>query len=198
MTVLHRSMALAIAAAFVFAGVASAASTLTLYRGAEIHAQMDTTIDSGSARVGDAFTMTVVAPYPSGDATYQNAHIYGIVAKVVHAGQGMKPVLQLQYQRLRLADGSTADISGTTTSAQTKTENKSGARVAATTVGGMIVGNVIGKTIFGAKGGGLIGAAGGFLYGNNYKSNIQLPVGAAVTLTLAQTVVIRRQAQAHH
>jgi hypothetical protein len=58
----------------------------------------------------------------------------------------------------------------------------------------MLLGNAIGKTLFHVGGGGVVGAAGGLLYGLNGKSNFQLPQGSDVQITLNQTVTIRRQA----
>ncbi len=57
----------------------------------------------------------------------------------------------------------------------------------------MLLGNIVGKTIFHTGGGGLIGAAGGLLYGINQKSNFALPAGSNVQITINQTVTIRRQ-----
>jgi hypothetical protein len=76
---------------------------------------------------------------------------------------------------------------------QRKQEQANGGHVALTTLGGMLLGNAIGKTIFHTGGGGIVGAAGGLLYGVNKKSNFQLPQGSNVQITLNQTVTIRRQ-----
>jgi uncharacterized membrane protein len=100
----------------------------------------------------------------------------------------------LQFDYLRLADGSTVDISATMTADQRNQEHKNGLKVALTTIGGMLLGNAIGKTIFHTSGGGVVGAAGGLLYGINGKTNFQLPSGSDVQITLNQTVTIRRQA----
>lgn len=174
--------------------IASAEEQLTLYQGAQINARMRTTIDTGKAHVGDRFVMDVVPPYPSGNPAFQGAIIAGEVTSVATAGQGRKPSIGLQFDYLRLADGSTVDISATMTSDQRKDEQKNGVKVALTTLGGMLLGNAIGKTIFHTGGGGAVGAAGGLLYGLNGKSNFQLPSGSNVQITLNQTVTIRRQA----
>ncbi|MDE2481242.1 MAG: hypothetical protein KGN02_03510 [bacterium] len=187
-------MALAALAAFVGTTfVASAQQTLTLYQGAQINGRMRTTLDSGSAHVGDRFVMDVVPPYPSGDPSFQGAIVSGEVTSVQRAGQGTKPQLGLQFDYLRLADGSTVNISATMTQDQRQQQQANGGHVALTTLGGMILGNVIGKTIFHTGGGGVVGAAGGLLYGVNKKTNFQLPAGSNVQITLNQTVTIRRQ-----
>ena len=192
-------MAIAMLAAFVgttFA--ASAQQTQTLYQGAQINGRIRTTIDTGTAHVGDRFVMDVVPPFPAGDPSYQGAVIGGEVTSVTRAGQGTKPALGLQFDYLRLADGSTVDISATMTQDQRKTEEANGGHVALTTIGGMILGNIIGKTVFQSNAGGAVGAAGGLLYGVNQKTNFQLPEGSNMQLTLNKTVVIRHQQPVPH
>jgi hypothetical protein len=174
--------------------LASAQDQLTLYQGAQLNARMRTAIDTGKAHVGDRFVMDVVPPYPSGNPAFQGAIIAGEITSVTSAGQGRKPSLGLQFDYLRLADGSTVDISATMTDDQRKQQSKSGLKVALATLGGMLAGNALGKMLFGISGGGAIGAAGGFLYGLNNKSNFTLPQGSDVQITLNQTVTIRRQA----
>jgi hypothetical protein len=58
-------------------------------------------------------------------------------------------------------------------------------------VAGMLVGNMIGKTIFHTGIGGLLGAAGGFLIAKNNHQNVVVPAGTAVRVTLRSA---RRQA----
>jgi len=187
---------MALVALAAFAGTtfaASAQESLTLYQGAQLNARMRTGIDTAKAHVGDRFVMDVVPPYPSGNPVYQGAVIVGEITSVTSAGQGRKPSLGLQFDYLRLADGSAVDIAASITQDQRKTQNKNGAKVALSTIGGMLLGNIIGKTIFHTGGGGLIGAAGGLLYGINQKSNFTLPPGSNVQITINQTVTIRRQ-----
>jgi len=175
-------------------GTAFAQSTPMLYSGTQINAIMDQQLDSGSAQVGDAFSMHVVAPYPSDDDAYAGAQITGHVLKVVPAGRGTNPELQLGIDRMILRDGTSVDLPAQVTSAGTKQQSKNGAQVALSTIGGMILGNVIGKTVLHTGGGGIVGAAGGFLYGINKKANVTLPAQAAVQLTLTHDVTVRRQA----
>lgn len=172
---------------------APAQESLTLYQGAQLNARMNTTIDTAHAHVGDPFTLSVVPPYPSGNPAFQGAIIAGEVTSVTPAGQGRKASLGVQFDYLRLADGSTVNIAASMTEDQRKNETKNGARVVLTTLGGMLLGNAIGKTLFHIGGGGIAGAAGGLLYGINQKANFQLPAGSNVQITIDQTVTIRRQ-----
>ena len=193
-----RSMVTALLALATFAtasvgAYAQSNSGLTLYQGAQITGRMRQDINTGKAHVGDRFMMDVVEPYPSGDQTFQGAIIAGEITSVTAAGQGRKPALGLKFDFLRLADGSTVDISASMTSDQRKQEMKSGGHTALTTIGGMLLGNAIGKTVFHTGGGGILGAAGGLLYGLNKQSNFDLAAGSNVQVTLNQTVTIRRQ-----
>lgn len=174
--------------------LASAQEQLTLYQGAQVNARMRTPIDTSKAHVGDRFVMDVVPPFPSGNPAFQGAIIAGEITSVTSAGQGRKPSLGLQFDYLRLADGSTVDISATMTADQRKAESKNGFKVALSTLGGMLLGNAIGKTLFHVGGFGVVGAAGGLLYGLNGKANFTIPQGSNVQITLNQTVTIRRQA----
>ncbi len=170
--------------------LASAQEQLTLYQGAQLYARMRTPIDTSKAHVGDRFVMDVVPPYPSGNPAFQGGIIAGEVTSVTSAGQGRKPSLGLQFDYLRLADGSTVDISATMTEDQRKSDKKNEVKTALTTVGGAL----LGSWIFHGTGGAIVGGAGGLLYGLNGKANFSIPQGSNVLLTLSQTVTIRRQA----
>ena len=172
---------------------ASAQEDLTLYQGAQINGRMQTTIDTGKAHIGDHFMLDVVPPYPSGNPAFQGATISGEVTSVTPARINRKASIGLQFDYLRLADGSTVDISATMTADQRKKEQGSGAHTVLTTIGGMLLGNAIGKTLFHIGGGGVVGAAGGLLYGLNQGTNFQLQAGSDVQITLNQTVTVRRQ-----
>ncbi|MHB8148466.1 MAG: hypothetical protein ACYDGM_14550 [Vulcanimicrobiaceae bacterium] len=193
-----RNGLMALVALVAFTGTALAASaqtnnTLTLYQGTQLNGRLRQAIDTGSAHVGDRFVMDVVPPYPSGNPAFQGAIIAGEVTSVTPAAQGRKASLGLQFDYLRLADGSTVDISANMTSDQKNQEQKNGGHVALTTLGGMLLGNALGKTIFHTGGGGIVGAAGGLLYGLNKQANFSLPTGSNVQITLNQTVTIRKQ-----
>lgn len=170
--------------------LASAEEQLTLYQGAQLNARMRTPIDTGKAHVGDRFVMDVVPPYPSGNPAFQGAIIAGEITSVTSAGQGRKPSLGVQFDFLRLADGSTVDISATMTDDQRKADKKNNVKTALATVGGAL----LGSWIFHGAGGAIVGGAGGLLYGANGKANFTIPQGSNVQITLNQTVTIRRQA----
>lgn len=170
------------------------AATATLYKGDTINAAMDTTMDTGKVQAGDRFTMHVIAPYPQDDIDLSNAVISGEVVKVTPAGQGRNPELFLSFNTLTLQDGSSYPLNAQMTAADTHQNQRNGGHVALTTIGGMLAGNAIGKTVFHTNIGGAVGAAAGAITGYNKKSDIQIQQGAHVTLTLTRPLVVRRQA----
>ncbi|MBV9736893.1 MAG: hypothetical protein JO177_01885 [Candidatus Eremiobacteraeota bacterium] len=174
--------------------IAASAATLTIPAGTQINVTLDNTINSGTAQVGDGFTAHVQAPLP--DPSLAGAVISGQVVQVQQAGQGTKPAIGLQFNTIQLYDGTQAPIEGYLVSAQQRNQQKSGARVVATTLGGMLVGNAIGKTVFGSAStmGSWLGALSGFLIGQNYQANIQIPQNAPMVVQLNQNLSIRRQA----
>lgn len=187
---------LALAAVFAVTTVAALAeSSVTLYNGTVINTRLNEGLDSGSANVGDTFTMAVVPPYPSGNPLFQGATMSGVVTKVVRAGQGRNPEIVIHPRYLRLADGSMATVYGDVTGiAANKSSGETAAKAAGGALVGMLVGNAIGKTIFHSSAGGAIGLIGGAMMGANNKSNFSIPAGANATVQLNQTVTIRRQA----
>ena len=187
--------ALALIAACFGTAPATAASAVTLYDGTVINARLNQGLSSGSAHVGDAFSMTVVPPYPSGDPSFQGATVTGEVTHVQPAGQGRNPEIVIVPRYLHLADGSTAYLHGNVTSvAANKSTGETAGKAAIGALAGMLIGNAIGKTIFHASGGGAVGLIGGAMLGANSKSNFSIPAGANATVQLSQTVTIRRQA----
>ena len=173
-------------AALVLAVLASGVA-LALSPGTNLSGQINETIDTGHASVGQMVTISnVSAP----GANIYNATMYGTVTKVVSAGQGRPAQLRITLNRLRLSNGTMYTIVGVVTGWNAVTKNNTLKEVAGA-VGGMLVGNVLGKWIFhGASGGGLVGAAGGYLTAKNNRSNMVVSQGSTVQV---QLVSARRQ-----
>lgn len=154
--------------------------------GTVLYGTMDQSLDSGSAQVGQPFTMSHVhsANYDIHDAT-----IYGHVSDVQTAGQGRPGKIGLAFDKLHTTSGSSYVLTGRATQVQTNTKTNA-VKEAGGAVAGMIVGNIIGKTV-GTNLGGLLGAAGGYLYAKNNRQNVVVPSNALVTVQVLQA---RRQA----
>ena len=169
--------------------MAAAAGPGQLSAGTMVSSKMNSTIDSGSAHAGDRFTMTVISPFPNNNNVYGNAQLYGHVTRVIAAGQGQNPALEFNIDRLVLADGRQAALSMMVQSQETQRHNNVG-NVALTALGGMIVGNIIGKTIFKSNLGGAVGLIAGALYANNKRTNVSLRKGSVVVAEVRQTVAL--------
>ncbi|HET7814616.1 MAG TPA: hypothetical protein VFL13_09610 [Candidatus Baltobacteraceae bacterium] len=188
-----RIPALAMLLAFMLP-VAALAQTVTLSQGQNINVQMQDTVDSGNAYAGQHFTARVVSPYPNDDSTFENAIINGTVVKVVPAGQGRNAELHFAWDSITLQNGTSYPINAVMTTGGPQQQQRNGGHVALSTLGGMIAGNIVGKTIFHTGIGGAVGAVGGFLVGYNKKSNISMKQGTGFQLTLTRPLMVRRQA----
>lgn len=174
--------ALALAAAVGLVGAEPTAGT-------EYAGNITQTIDTGTATVGQPVTLTNVV---SQDGAVSGATMTGHVSQVVAAGSGKPAQLQIVFTTLTLSDGSQYAVDGVVTGMQAKTKSNA-AREIIGAAAGMIAGNVLAKTIFGATTGmgGFLGATGGFLIAKNMKQNMTVSQGSAVRVTLRS---IRRQA----
>jgi len=166
-------------------------ATTTVATGAQFHALMNQTIDSGTAQVGQRFTAQVVTPYPNGDAsTWAGSAIVGHIVHVQHASQGRKPELDFAFDKITLRNGASATLSAKLVSVEEKQSTNLG-HIAFNAAAGMVVGNILGKWV-GTNAGGAIGAVGGALYGNNMKTNFSIAAGSKVDLQLAQPLTVIR------
>jgi hypothetical protein len=157
--------------------------------GTSLNGTIQQSLDTKSVAVGQAVTLTSVTS-ADGSGAIVGARLAGEVTNVVRAGQGRPAQLQMRFTRLRLANGSVYDVNGVVTGMKSTTKNNALKEVGGA-LGGMIVGNVLGKAV-GINGGGLAGAAGGFLLAKNSKENMSIPAGSVVTVQLQSA---RRQAR---
>ncbi|MEA2721616.1 MAG: hypothetical protein QOJ39_3480 [Candidatus Eremiobacteraeota bacterium] len=180
---IRRLSTLLAAAAVAFVPLAASAQ---ISAGTELSGTIDQSLDSKSAVVGQRFTMSNVH---SLDNNINGATIYGHVDSVRPAGQGRSAQISLALDKLRTRSGGSYALDGRVVAAQENTKsnvvNEAGGAVA-----GMIVGNILGKKL-GTNAGGLLGAAGGYIYAKNAKQNVTIPANSAVTV---QVIRARRQA----
>jgi Copper amine oxidase N-terminal domain len=160
-----------------------------LAAGTRFSGTISTDINTATAQVGDRFAMNLTAPYPNDDASFAGAYVSGHVASVQKAGQGTPAQLGLAFDKIVFPDGRTEPLAAEVVSLDQKHPSAI-PQQALGALGGMLVGNAIAKTVFGASGGGIIGAAGGFLYANNMKTNFTVPKSSTVTV---EVEVPRRQ-----
>jgi hypothetical protein len=155
-------------------GMPALAASVNYPAGSTIDATVSHEIASRTARDNDAFTLVT----PSGST------IYGHLSEVVRATPTRKAHLKLNIDAIRFPNGARSPLHATLTGVTTKRPVKYG-QAAAQVVGGMIVGNILGKTV-GTNAGGLIGLAGGALLAANTAYDLVIPAGAAARITLTE------------
>jgi F0F1-type ATP synthase assembly protein I len=169
-------------------------NTIVLYQGAQFNGRTNVSVNTATANVGDQVTAQVIPPFPSGYTIFQDATLIGTVTQVQRAGQGRRAQLGVEFNSLRLSDGRTLNLNASLTQSQQHNNGaQSGARVAIGALGGMLVGNAIGKTLFHTGGGGAVGFIGGGLLGANNQANFTVPAGSNMSVTLNQNLYVRRQ-----
>ncbi|HEY1728690.1 MAG TPA: hypothetical protein VGG22_09975 [Candidatus Baltobacteraceae bacterium] len=147
--------------------------------GSQFNGTMLQSISSKTAHVGD---QVVLVNVDSVDGSITGARMFGRVAAAQHAGQGQSGQVYLSFDTLQLSNGAIYPIAGEVTRVNVKTTNN-GAKEALGALGGMIVGNILGKWI-GTNAGGFLGAAGGFLIAKNNREDVSIPANSSVNVRL--------------
>ena len=111
-----------------------------------------------------------------------HATLLGTVTDVTPAGQGRNAQVRMHFDRLRNLDGSETRIDGIVVSVEVKTKSNAAKEIGGALLG-MLAGNAIGKAL-GINGGGIAGAAGGFLIAKDNRANVVIPADSAVTVQL--------------
>ncbi|MBC5806931.1 MAG: hypothetical protein DLM53_10075 [Candidatus Eremiobacter antarcticus] len=189
MNAIRRLIVTTLTASAIALPLAAFAAPVYLYSGSTVTSKINQTIDSGTAHAGDRFTMTLVSPYPRNNSAFSNGQLYGHVTRVVRAGQGQNAALEFAVDRLVLPGGRQAHVNMMLQSQETQKHNNVG-NIAMTAAAGMILGNMVGKTLFGSKLGGPAGAIAGALYANNKRTNVSLRQGSVVVTEARQTVAL--------
>ncbi|MGD0472278.1 MAG: hypothetical protein ABSB70_03590 [Candidatus Velthaea sp.] len=152
-------------------------------------------INTKTVQPTDQFILDIQPPYPADDQRLNGARVIGHIANVEHASGSRRGSVTLAFDRLMLADGTEASVSGQMISTQGQQGGNTAARAIAGGVIGQIVGNYIGKHI-GTDVGGAVGILGGAAYGASLGTNVTLPQGSTVQFKTTQAAVVtgRRQA----
>lgn len=169
---------------------APAAPVVTLASGTDVTASMNQTIDSGTATTGEHFTMTVQPPYPQGSSAFHGGQLYGHVTQVIPAGQGRNAELQIAIDKMVLPDGAQGYPQLSVLTQQTQAHNNT-TKVALSALGGMAVGNWLGKAVFQTNAGGAVGFIAGALIASNNRSNVSIAQGSQVVFEARRSVALR-------
>jgi hypothetical protein len=173
------------------ATLATAAFAVTIDSGTQVSCALQQQLDSKTAHDGDTFTCTTTG---LADASGQPIHgtVYGHLSEVTASSYSHKAHLKMNFDRIQLADGTTAPIDAALVSVDKK-QNTNALRVATEVLGSMIAGNIVGKAI-GTNLGGVVGTGAGILYAANTASDVVIPQYANVKMQLNQQINTRRQA----
>lgn len=149
--------------------------------GMQFSGTLQQNVSSKTANVGDQVTLVNVN---SSDGEITGARMFGHIVTVTRAGQGRNAQVLMSFDTLQLSNGASYPVVGEVTQAQVNTKNN-GAKEALGTVGGMIVGNILGKWV-GTNVGGLLGAAGGYIVAKNNREDVSIPANSNVSVRLVQ------------
>lgn len=173
---------------FAAAAVAAALGLLPAVAGAQINpgvnlvGNMDQSISSSNAQVGQRFTMSNVH---SQDNNINGATLYGHVVSVQSASQGRPGKIELAVDKVHTRSGNSYSVEGRAVQVQTNTKSNTLKEVGGA-VGGMIVGNILGKAL-GTNIGGALGAGGGYLAAKNNRQNVEIPQNGVVTFQVLKS-----------
>ena len=184
---MRNSITAAVVAATLAATTLVAQAALT--SGSLLNGTLNQNLSSNHAYVGEPVSLSNVTS-DDGSGSVVGGTLYGSVTSVTKAGQGRPGRISMTFTRLVTRSGATYAVSTTVTKTQTTTKNNA-LKEAGGAVAGMLVGNAIGKTIFHIGGGGIVGAAGGFLLAKNNRSDVNIPAGSIVQVQVI--TVVRRQ-----
>lgn len=162
-------------------------ASAAVYSGVNAAGTINQDVSTSNAYVGERVVLNNVRDE---NGNFSGGTLYGTVTQVQKAGQGRPGRLQMNFTRLTLPSGASYDVSTSLVGMQANTKNNT-VKEAGGALAGMLVGNAISKTIFHVGGGGLIGAAGGFLLAKNNRQDMTVPAGSVVTVHLNS--VVRRQ-----
>jgi hypothetical protein len=165
------------------APVAVLAASANFPAGTTLNGTIQQDINSKTAQDGQRFTMVT----PSG------SKIVGHLSEVDRANIGRKAHIKLNFDKIRFTDGTSVPLSATLVGV-TQHKQVNYVQAAGQVLGGMVVGNIIGKAV-GTNLGGLVGVAGGGLLAANTSTNIDIPAGAAAQIQLTEPLVVRPQAR---
>jgi len=143
---------------------------------------------------GDVFTAKVVEGIEVGGVMVIPAGsiVEGTVTEAVSAKKmSGQAKLSLQFSKLTLPDGHTADISAMLSEKGKKIGRRTGGIVGGSAAGGAVLGRIIGKDTKGAVVGGLLGAAVGTGVAASQKGQeLKLPAGTGFSVELESSVQV--------
>lgn len=178
---MKRTLMLAAALAAVLPALAFAQDAPLAPKGAQFEAKFDQRISSKTAHDGDRFTLTEhEGLFHHAPAALKGAKVEGHVENVVAAGATHKASMNVIFDDVVLANGTTVAAALKPTSMKSFEPKTHHVRDVGLILGGAVVGHMAA----GRRHGGLAGAAGGFALANGLKSDVVVKAGTIVHLKL--------------
>jgi hypothetical protein len=182
----NTASALVLAAAVAVSSSAVFAQSPLAPKGTTIQGRLTTTLDSGKLHDGDTFTLTQHQGFfHHAPPALVGATIDGHVEAVTPASATHKATMNVIFDDMKLANGTTVPIDARVTSMGEFQAHNHLLRDSALIVGGYVVGH----HVAGRHHGGLAGAAGGFALATHLKSNVVVKRGTLVDLKLNSDLV---------
>lgn len=165
------------------------AQTVIAPRGTEFEARLDTELSTKRLHDGDTFTLTEHEGFfHHAPPALKGATIDGHVENVSPARMGHGASMNVFFDDVRLADGTTAPLDAKVTSTKALQAKTHHLRDLGLIVGGAVVGHKV-AAAKGVKHGGLAGAAAGFALATSLKSDIDVKRGTILHLRLNRDLV---------
>jgi len=158
--------------------------------GLAFNTTLGTELNTATAYVGQPVMLNVGQQTANGVTALSGATIYGQVLDVQAAHQGVNPKIEIAVNSIKLAGSSVQQPISAKVVRMNPVQGNNFTKEAAGTVGGMLLGNWIGKTMDSNQGG-IIGAAGGYLLTSNSKTNLDVAAGSSVTLQLTDALALK-------
>lgn len=174
----------------------SAQARVVLPRGSVIIVRTQTTLESSTARQGQTFETIVDDTVGIDNYTVipAGSRIRGLISFVQPATRQQSGVIQVDFDRLTLANGTTYAIQGRLTSTDTterrQIESSSNQRVVLVGGRGGIGAAIAGAGSQNSSSSGILGALGALL---SEGRNVSVPAGTQLAVQLEQSVTLRRQ-----
>jgi cell division septation protein DedD len=181
------SWATLIAVVLVFCSIAAVRADVPA--NTDVFATLQDTLDTRTAKAGDAVVMTVtgVLPADAPDAhALQGATIRGHVQQAYAATPTKKAYIGILFDTVTLTDGRTFPYPAKVVALQKK-RSINAVQAAGEVLAGMVVGNMLFKTM-GSSAGGPLGAVGGAVYASQMAQNFKIPSSSTVKMRTTDVI----------
>ena len=171
---------------------------VTVPQGTSLEVKLNTTLNSGSSQVGEAFTAEVAEPVMVNGqvAIPAGSTVHGTVKSVTAAKRGAgKASMTLAFTRMDMPGGYSTDITASLSQQTASKKKRNAGIIGGSAGGGALLGRLIGKDTKGAVVGSIVGGAiGTGVVMSKEGEQVNLPAGAALTVRLDEPIRVPQRA----